>query len=63
VWYDCITISDATNTYKGEYKMDEILNTLVDGEELTKKHQEKLLAIINSVKHGGFQHENQNKYS
>jgi hypothetical protein len=43
--------------------MDIILNTLVDGNELTKKHKERLLALINTVRRGGYQHENQNKYS
>jgi hypothetical protein len=58
-----ITKPDATNTNKGEINMDKILNTLVDGNELTNKHKELLLALINTIRRGGYQHENQNKYS
>jgi hypothetical protein len=43
--------------------MDKILNTPVDGKKLTQKHKERLLALINTVRHGGYQHDNQNKYS
>ena len=63
VWHDCYNQIGCNNTNKGENKMDKILNTPVDGKKLTQKHKERLLALINTVRHGGYQHDNQNKYS
>ena len=42
--------------------MKKILETLVDGNALSIKHQNKLWAFLNFVRRGGYKHDFQNSY-
>jgi hypothetical protein len=43
--------------------MDIILSTKINGENLTIKHQQRLRAFLNRIRHGDYKHKFQNVYS